>query len=198
MTPGSDFCSRVSRAALRSCWARFLRAQSWRLALLSGTMGRPRPEIDPDIRRFPFKAYAVFFPYGPGTFEVVNIVKGLRDLMEYFPIDERRFVLHLDPRYRRDRGYRSRATGATTGFSLTEKRLPFVRELRRRCPGPNFCCRRFAASAVERKTRYAVAVARRRPPNFGSSSQGPGNKPRLTTSGAKTWSWRGHFSRGSS
>lgn len=190
MTPGSDFCSRASRAALRSCWARFLRTQCWRLALLSGTMGRPRP----DIRRFPFKAYAVFFPYGPGTFEVVNIVKGLRDLTEYFPIDERRFVLHLDPRYRRDRGHRSRATE----FSLTEKRLPFVRELRRPCPGLNFYCRRFAASAVERKTRYAAAVARRRPPNFGSSSQGPGNRPRLTTSAPKTCSWRGHFSRGSS
>ena len=31
-----------------------------------------------------------------------------------------------------------------------------------------------------------------------SSSHGPGNRPRFTTSGANTLSWRGHFSRGSS
>ena len=78
------------------------------------------------------------FPLRAGTLEVVNIVKGLRDLTEYFPIDERRFVPHLDPRYRRDRGYRSRAPGATTEFSLTEKRLPFVRELRRPVPARIF------------------------------------------------------------
>src|SRR5262249_42447354 len=31
-----------------------------------------------------------------------------------------------------------------------------------------------------------------------SSSHGPGNRPRFTTSGANTLSWRGHFSRGNS
>ena len=64
-----------------------LRAQCKRQAVLPGTFGRARPELHPDIRSFPFKGYVIFFRYGPGTFEVVNILEGHRDVIGFFRDD---------------------------------------------------------------------------------------------------------------
>jgi plasmid stabilization system protein ParE len=36
-----------------------LRRQCAKLAALSGTLGRARPELRPDIRSFPFKGYVI-------------------------------------------------------------------------------------------------------------------------------------------
>ena len=55
-----------------------------KLASLPGTLGRPRPDIRPDLRSFPYKGYIIFFRYLPDVFEVVNILEGHRDLATYF------------------------------------------------------------------------------------------------------------------
>ncbi|MDB5526324.1 MAG: type toxin-antitoxin system RelE/ParE family toxin [Rhizobium sp.] len=54
------------------------------LASLPGMMGRPRPEIYPDIRSFAFGNYVVFFRYIDDRFEVVNILERHRDLESFF------------------------------------------------------------------------------------------------------------------
>jgi toxin ParE1/3/4 len=61
------------------------------LASLPVQMGRPRPELRPDIRSFPFKAYVIFFRYVDRVFEVVNVLEGHRDIDAYFggEMDER-------------------------------------------------------------------------------------------------------------
>lgn len=61
-----------------------LRQQCVKLASLSATLGRPRPELRPDIRSFPFKGYVIFFRYSDDTFEVVNILEGHRDIDSAF------------------------------------------------------------------------------------------------------------------
>ena len=60
-----------------------LRGQCAKLASLPGTLGRPRPELRPDIRSFAFKNYVIFFRYHPNEFEVVNILEGHRDIISY-------------------------------------------------------------------------------------------------------------------
>jgi plasmid stabilization system protein ParE len=54
--------------------------QCERLAELSGTMGRPRPEFGTDIRSFPFRGYVIFFRYVGDELHVIRIVSGRRDL----------------------------------------------------------------------------------------------------------------------
>lgn len=61
-----------------------LRMQCRKLASLPGTLGRPRPELRPDIRSFPFKGYMTFFRYKDDMFEVVNVLEGHRDIIGYF------------------------------------------------------------------------------------------------------------------
>jgi plasmid stabilization system protein ParE len=56
-----------------------LQQQCRRLASLPGTLGRGRPEFQPDIRSFPYRGYIVFFRYEADTFEVVNVLEGHRD-----------------------------------------------------------------------------------------------------------------------
>ncbi len=65
-------------------FASTLRRQCQKLASLPGTLGRPRPDIRPDLRSFPFKGYIIFFRYLPDTFEVINILEGHRDQPAYF------------------------------------------------------------------------------------------------------------------
>jgi toxin ParE1/3/4 len=57
-----------------------LRQQCRDLAALPGTLGRPRPELRPDIRSFPHKGYVILFRYVADTFEVANIIEGHRDI----------------------------------------------------------------------------------------------------------------------
>ena len=61
-----------------------LRMQCRKLASLPVTLGRPRPELRPDIRSFPFKGYLIFFRYNGDRFEVVNVLEGHRDIDAYF------------------------------------------------------------------------------------------------------------------
>jgi len=64
-----------------------LRVQCRKLASLSGTLGRSRPELRSDIRSFPFKGYVIFFRYEGANFEVVNVLEGHRDAITYFRDD---------------------------------------------------------------------------------------------------------------
>ncbi|MEH3120290.1 MAG: type II toxin-antitoxin system RelE/ParE family toxin [Methylorubrum populi] len=59
-----------------------------RLAALPGTLGRARPELQPDIRSTPYRSYIIFFRYLDDTFEVVNILHSRRDIDDFFAGDE--------------------------------------------------------------------------------------------------------------
>lgn len=61
-----------------------LRSQCRKLASLPGKLGRPRPELRPDIRSFPVKGYVIFFSYQEDAVEVVNLLAGMRDIDGYF------------------------------------------------------------------------------------------------------------------
>jgi toxin ParE1/3/4 len=61
-----------------------LQNQCKKLASLPGTLGRPRPELRPDIRSFAFNGYVIFCRYEGATFEVVNVFEGHRDIITYF------------------------------------------------------------------------------------------------------------------
>ena len=65
-----------------------LRDQCAKLASLSSTLGRPRPELRRDLRSFPFRGYVIFFRYGDDVFEVVNILEGHRDIDAFFADEE--------------------------------------------------------------------------------------------------------------
>lgn len=62
----------------------FLRARCRHLAALPGHMGRPRPELRPDMRSFAVRGYVIFFRYIDDVFEVVDILEGHRDIEPYF------------------------------------------------------------------------------------------------------------------
>ncbi len=55
-----------------------------RIASLPGTLGSPRPELRSDLRSTPHKGYAIFFRYRPNTVEIVNVLHGSRDVIEYY------------------------------------------------------------------------------------------------------------------
>jgi plasmid stabilization system protein ParE len=79
------YISKMSKnRAIGQRFANDLRSKCTQLAALPGTLGRPRPEIRPDLRSFPYKGYIIFFRYLPDSFEVVNILEGHRDLPTYF------------------------------------------------------------------------------------------------------------------
>jgi len=61
-----------------------LRAHCLKLAFLPGTLGRPRPELWPDLRSSPFKGYVVFFRYQDDVLQVVNMLEGHRDIEAHF------------------------------------------------------------------------------------------------------------------
>ncbi len=75
---------RSGSVAVAEAFVSDLRAQCHKLAALEATVGRPRPELRPDIRSFPFKGYVIFFRYRDGRFEVVNILEGHRDIEGFF------------------------------------------------------------------------------------------------------------------
>ncbi len=55
-----------------------------RLASFETRVGRPRPELLPDLRSFPFYSYVIFFRYAADSFYVVNILHSARDIVAYF------------------------------------------------------------------------------------------------------------------
>jgi len=67
-----------------------LRHQCLKLASLPGTLGRPRPELRPDLRSFAFKGYVIFFRYRADVFEVVSVLEGHQDIAAYFRDDQGR------------------------------------------------------------------------------------------------------------
>lgn len=64
-------------------------AQCYKLARLPSTLGRPRPELRPDLRSMPFRGYVIFFRYlEGGVLELVHIIEGHRDVDNVFAKDE--------------------------------------------------------------------------------------------------------------
>jgi plasmid stabilization system protein ParE len=59
-----------------------------RLAKLETRIGRPRPELLPDLRSFPYRHYVIFFRYVADSFYVVNVLHGARDIDAYFANEE--------------------------------------------------------------------------------------------------------------
>jgi toxin ParE1/3/4 len=83
-----DYITRESGSlAIGRGFVDVLRNQCKKLASLPGTLGRPRPELRPDIRSFAFKGYVIFFRYQGEVFEVVNVLEGHRDIITYFRDD---------------------------------------------------------------------------------------------------------------
>ena len=59
------------------------------MAQLPSTLGRPRPELRPDVRSFPFKGYVIFFRYlDDDILEIVHIIEGHRDIAAIFANDD--------------------------------------------------------------------------------------------------------------
>ncbi|WP_230170855.1 type II toxin-antitoxin system RelE/ParE family toxin [Rhizobium sp. CECT 9324] len=61
-----------------------LRQKCRHLADLPGRVGRPRPELRPDICSFAFRGYVIFLRYTSETLEIVNILEGHRDVASQF------------------------------------------------------------------------------------------------------------------
>ena len=59
-----------------------------RMALLRTLLGRPRPELRPDLRSIPFGNYVIFFRYTDKTLDIVNVLHGARDLPAYFAAND--------------------------------------------------------------------------------------------------------------
>lgn len=64
-----------------------LRSRCRRLAALTMTMGRPRPELGEGLRSYPEGNYLIFFRYVGDVLEVVNIIEGHRDIATMFDDD---------------------------------------------------------------------------------------------------------------
>ena len=64
-----------------------LRQKCRHLASLPGHLGRPRPELRPDIRSFAFRGYVIFFRYVEDRLEIVNVFEGHRDIDQHFEHD---------------------------------------------------------------------------------------------------------------
>jgi toxin ParE1/3/4 len=80
-----DYITRESRSvSIGSRFVTLLRQQCLKLASLPGTLGRPRPELRPDLRSFAFKGYVILFLYKNDTFEVVTVLEGHRDIVACF------------------------------------------------------------------------------------------------------------------
>jgi plasmid stabilization system protein ParE len=83
-----DIAGYVSRAAANratgKAFALALRKQCERLAELPGELGRPRPELGPRLRSFPFRGYVIVFCYSDGLLEIARILEGHRDIPAEF------------------------------------------------------------------------------------------------------------------
>lgn len=63
-------------------------AQCQHLGSLATVLGRPRPELRPGIRTFPFRNYIIVMRYVENTLEIVNVIESHRDLEATFSNDE--------------------------------------------------------------------------------------------------------------
>jgi toxin ParE1/3/4 len=70
-------------------FARELRKKCHALADAPIHMGRPRPELRPDLRSHAHGNYLIFFRYLDGdVLEIVNVLEGHRDIGAFYPRDE--------------------------------------------------------------------------------------------------------------
>ena len=70
-------------------FAASVETQCANLARLPSTLGRPRPELRPDLRSSPFKGYVIFFRYlDDAILEIVHIIEGHRDVAAIFARDD--------------------------------------------------------------------------------------------------------------
>lgn len=67
---------------------RRLTEQCQRLAMLPGTLGRPRSELGHGVRSFPFKDYIIFFRYTDTSLDILAILHASRDIAALFGGDE--------------------------------------------------------------------------------------------------------------
>lgn len=80
-----EFITRESGSlAVGASFTNKLRQQCSKLAALPGMLGRPRPELRPDIRSFVFRGYVIFFRYTDEQLQIVNILEGHRDVIAHF------------------------------------------------------------------------------------------------------------------
>ena len=70
-----------------SSFVSVLRKQCERIAMLPGTIGRPRDELRPDLRSFSFKGYVILFRYADDMVVIVNIIERHRDIAAEFDTD---------------------------------------------------------------------------------------------------------------
>lgn len=49
--------------------------------------GRARPEIRSDLRSFPVKSYVIFYRIESDAVEIVNVIRGSRDVEAFFAED---------------------------------------------------------------------------------------------------------------
>jgi toxin ParE1/3/4 len=83
-----DFVSDVAGDDAAQSTVAALRKKSRQLAELSGTLGRPRPEVRAEIRSFPFRGYVIFFRYADDQLVVINILSARRDIDAHFGNDD--------------------------------------------------------------------------------------------------------------
>jgi toxin ParE1/3/4 len=69
-------------------FTRELRQKCRDLARAPIMMGRPRPELRPDLRSHSVGNYVIFFRYISDTLEIVNVLEGHRDIPAFFSDDE--------------------------------------------------------------------------------------------------------------
>ena len=80
-----EFISRSSESlAAGEKFVRGLDQKIETLASLTPVMGRSRPDLLPNLRSFPFKNHIFFFRYVDDTFELVNVLRGSRDIEAFF------------------------------------------------------------------------------------------------------------------
>jgi toxin ParE1/3/4 len=56
-----------------------IKEQCRKIAALPTILGRPRHELSPGLRSFPFQGYVIFMRYSEDTLEIVNILHSRRD-----------------------------------------------------------------------------------------------------------------------
>ncbi|MGB8279209.1 MAG: type II toxin-antitoxin system RelE/ParE family toxin [Methylovirgula sp.] len=85
-----EFVTLQSRSAdIARSFVGKVRAQCSKLASLPGIIGRPRPELRPDLRSSPFGGYVIFFRYLDDRLEIVDILESHRDIGAVMGEEER-------------------------------------------------------------------------------------------------------------